>query len=319
MEYTAVIRTLGKAGEKYRTLLDSLFSQTMPPKEVIVYIAEGYPLPEEASGAEKYVYVKKGMTAQRALDYDEVKTEYILLLDDDLYLAEDAVEEMAGALAESEADVVSPDVYANHKRSRSGKLMMFLSGRMRPRRDDGKWGYKVMRDAGYSYNSSPSKKIYLSQTNAGACCLCRKKDFLRLHFEDELWLDDVKYPLGEDQTMYYKMYLSGLKQITLFTDKVVHLDGGTSMLSSEKEKLLVYSDFRFKLIFWHRFIFLPDSGFMKIFDIMCIMYMLVFGFIVSTVKLRFDILAVKFSSVRDTCRFIRGRRYMALPRITPEI
>lgn len=319
MEYTAVIRTLGKAGEKYRTLLDSLYSQTMPPKEVIAYIAEGYPVPEEASGKEKYVYVRKGMAAQRAIRYDEVNTEYILLLDDDLYLAEDAVKEMFCALREAEADAVSPDVYANHRRSRTGKLMMFLSGRMRPRRDDGKWGYKVMRDGGYSYNASPSKKIYLSQTNAGACCLCRKEDFLRLHFEEELWLDDVKYPLGEDQTMYYKMYLSGLKVITLYTDKVVHLDAGTSILGTEKEKMLIYSDFRFKIIFWHRFIFLPDRGLGKIYDVMCIMYMLMFGFLVSAVKLRFDVLSVKFSSVLDTCRFIRGNRYRSLSRISSEI
>ena len=55
MEYTAVIRTLGKAGEKFQTLLDSLVSQVIPPKEIIVYIAEGYPIPKETCGKEKYV------------------------------------------------------------------------------------------------------------------------------------------------------------------------------------------------------------------------------------------------------------------------
>ena len=83
MEYTAVIRTLGKAGEKYQTLLDSLVSQMIPPKAIIVYIAEGYPVPAETVGIERYVYVKKGMVAQRALRYDEVDTEYMLFLDDD--------------------------------------------------------------------------------------------------------------------------------------------------------------------------------------------------------------------------------------------
>ena len=82
MEYTAVIRTLGKAGEKYQTLLDSLVAQTTPPKEIIVYIAEGYPIPKETCGKEKYVYVPKGMVAQRALNYDEVQTEYILFLEE---------------------------------------------------------------------------------------------------------------------------------------------------------------------------------------------------------------------------------------------
>ena len=56
MEYTAVIRTLGKAGAKYQQLLDSLIRQTCPPKEILVYIAEGYSLPNESVGVEKYIY-----------------------------------------------------------------------------------------------------------------------------------------------------------------------------------------------------------------------------------------------------------------------
>ena len=40
MKYTAVIRTLGKAGVKYQTLLDSLCAQTIQPEAIIVYLAE---------------------------------------------------------------------------------------------------------------------------------------------------------------------------------------------------------------------------------------------------------------------------------------
>ena len=77
MEYTAVIRTLGMAGKKYQKLLDSLNQQTIQPLKILVYIAEGYAIPEETIGNEEYIYVKKGMVAQRALPYDEVDTEYI--------------------------------------------------------------------------------------------------------------------------------------------------------------------------------------------------------------------------------------------------
>ena len=54
---------------------------------------------------------------------------------------------------------------------------MLLSGRMRARNNDSTWAYKVMRNAGYSYNSNPHKNIYLSQTNAGPCFFMKKKDF----------------------------------------------------------------------------------------------------------------------------------------------
>ena len=66
LRYTAVIRTLGTAGEKYQVLLDSLAAQTIKPEAILVYIAEGYPLPKETIGIEQYIYVKKGMVAQRA-------------------------------------------------------------------------------------------------------------------------------------------------------------------------------------------------------------------------------------------------------------
>lgn len=94
MKYTAVIRTLGTAGDKYQILLDSLNKQTIQPSKILVYIAEGYAIPKETIGKEQYIYVKKGMVAQRALPYYEVNTEFILFLDDDLFLPDNFVEKM---------------------------------------------------------------------------------------------------------------------------------------------------------------------------------------------------------------------------------
>lgn len=56
MEYVAVIRTLGTAGEKYQTLLNSLDQQTIQPSKILVYIAEGYRIPKETIGKEQYIY-----------------------------------------------------------------------------------------------------------------------------------------------------------------------------------------------------------------------------------------------------------------------
>ena len=53
MKYTAVIRTLGKGGKNYQRLLDSLLEQTIRPTSILVYIAEGYPLPKETVGIEQ--------------------------------------------------------------------------------------------------------------------------------------------------------------------------------------------------------------------------------------------------------------------------
>ena len=318
MEYTAVIRTLGKAGEKYQTLLDSLVSQTIPPKDIIVYIAEGYPIPAETVGIERYVYVKKGMVAQRALRYDEVDTEYMLFLDDDVYLAPDSVSVLYSQLVENKADVISPDVFDNASRPKFAGLMMTMSGRMRPRKDDGVWGYKVMRTAGYSYNSNPVKPTYLSQTNAGPCFFCSKLAFLRTRFEEELWLDDCQYPLGEDQVMFYKMHLSGMRVLTSYNSAIKHLDAGDNR-SKEKEKMLIYSDFRFKTIFWHRFILRPEkNALLKVWECICIGYAFAVSILVSFFKCRFDVLKLKYSAICDGIRFIHSKEYNKIPLVKYE-
>lgn len=315
MNYTAVIRTLGTAGEKYQTLLDSLNKQTIQPSKILVYIAEGYPIPKETIGKEQYIYVKKGMVAQRALPYDEVDTEYILFLDDDLSFPENTVERMMELLLQEHADVISPDIFPNSSRSLPAEIMMRLSGRMCARRKDNYWGYKVMRNSGYSYNASPIKETYQSQTNAGACFLCSKENFLKIHFEEELWLDKTDYPMGEDQVMYYKMYLMGLKILTWYKHGFVHLDGGGNMLP-EKKKKVIYADFRFKTIFWHRFIYLPDiSLWSRVWSMICIGYALLFTLLISLLKGRIDIFKLKVKAIKDAIHFIKSEEYRALPLI----
>lgn len=316
MEYTAVIRTLGTAGKKFQTLLESLNRQTYQPSKILVYIAEGYAIPKETIGKEQYIYVQKGMVAQRALPYSEVDTEFILFLDDDLFLPDNFVEKMFFFLEKNHADIISPDTFPNAERSFLGKCMMMLSGRMVARRDDGKWGYKVMRNSGYSYNNHPKSKVYWSQTNAGACFLCRKVAFLKIHFEEELWMDQMKYPVGEDQVMYYKMYLSGLKQLTWFGSGIKHLDAGSTMMSEEKEKRLIYSDFRFKMIFWYRFIYQPDRNlFSKFWSMICIGYALGFTLFISVLKCNFDIFQLKYKALKEAVDFIKSEEYKNLPLI----
>ena len=316
MNYTAVIRTLGTAGEKYQQLLDSLACQSLQPNDIIVYIAEGYSLPKETISKELYVYVNKGMVAQRALQYDEVKTEYILFLDDDLLLPNDFVEKMYSALIENELDVISPDIYPNDKRSLKAEIMMTLSGRMRARRYDEVWGYKVMRTGGYSYNKIPQKSVYRSQTNAGACFFCKKDDFLRINFQEELWMDKMPYAIGDDQLMYYKMHLRGLKQGTLYHSGIKHLDAGGNLDNVEKQRKIVGADIFFKMIFCHRFIQLPEKNcIMRLWNKICIGYFLLFGLIVSFIKGEWDVLRIKKQAIGDAIAFLKSEEYHRLPKI----
>lgn len=272
MNYTAVIRTLGTAGEKYQQLLDSLASQSVQPDEIIVYIAEGYQLPKETIGKERYVYVKKGMVAQRALRYDEVKTEYILFLDDDVYLPPAAVETLYKELNENDGDVISPCVFHNHKASAISKMIRTLTGKEECRLWGNRWAYKVLPTAGFSYLNNPTKAVYESQSNAGPCFFCKKEHFLKIHFEEELWLDNAPYALPEDQVMFYKMYLCGLKVLTSFDSGIVHLDAGSTTANTEDRiARLIYSEYRNKLIFWYKFIY-KSANYCKLVALLGIVY-----------------------------------------------
>lgn len=319
ISYTVVVRTLGTAGYKYQRLLDSINRQTIQPEKILIYIAEGYPLPKETIGREEYIYVKKGMVAQRALDYKDVNSKYILFLDDDLFFPEDTVEKMFLLLKGNNGDVISPDIFPNANRTFIAELLMTISGRMRARINDNYWGYKVMRNSGYSYNKNPKNDILFSQTNAGACFLITKEDFLRISFQEELWMDNQKYALGDDQVMFYKMFLNGLKILTWYNHGFIHLDAGNNMDKSKK-KDLIYSDFRFKTIFWHRFIYKPDNSKISVFwSFLCITYSLLFTLFVSILKLNIEIFKVKFNAIKDAISFINSDEYKKIPIVNKKI
>ena len=287
MNYTVVIRTLGTAGIYYQRTLNSLLEQTIKPQDIIIYIAEGYPIPKETIDIEQYIYVKKGMVAQRALQYEEVKSDYILFLDDDVYLPPNGVEILYNELLEHHAQVISPCVFYNHKVSRKSKIVQSLKGKEFARILGNRWAYKVLRTGGFSYNDKPIKSVYESTTNAGPCFFCKKCDFLKIHFEDDLWLDDAPYALPEDQVMFYKMHLCGLKILTSFDSGIIHLDAGSTMQASdEKVSKVVYSEFRNKTIFWYKYLYSQEKNLlMKGWCCICFGYMLAIQHIRSLVKM----------------------------------
>ena len=69
------------------------------------------------------------MVAQRALDYREVETEYILFLDDDVYLPPDGVEYLFNAMKQYDGDVISPDVFNNAGRSTKQEIPLLFMNR----------------------------------------------------------------------------------------------------------------------------------------------------------------------------------------------
>lgn len=288
--YSVAIRTLGKAGDKYQQLLNSLASQTHKPDKIVVYLAEGYPKPKETIGIEEIVYVKKGMVAQRALPYDEIETEWILFLDDDVFIEKDGVERMIKDTLEAGADVSAFDAFPHHKMTIKENLFLCLRLLFIPRLRNKNKAYTVSWIGTDFYNPSPKKNWGWSTTNAGPGFFCKKSDFLKIHFEEDLWLDDVAYSIPDDKVMFYKMHLNNLKIITLFRSGFKHLDAQTSTIfldQKEKTNKIIFSSERNNIIFQNLYIKPSFKGVRRI------IYSLLIKF-KSTIDLFFDI----FSELR---------------------
>lgn len=249
--YSVAIRTLGKAGEAYQKELDSLDCQSIRPEKIVVYLAEGYEKPKETIGWEEIVFVKKGMVAQRALKYEEISSPYILMLDDDVYLPNNAVETMARSIIENNGDCIAADTFPNHRMSLAGKFFAFVTNWACPIYSH-KWAIKIQLTGSFCYNNHPTKNCYLAQSAAGPCSLWKKKAFVGIRFEDEMWLDRLGFAYGDDLLYYYKLYLNGGKMLLSYDSGVEHLDAQSSRAGYNKDSEKLRKRARAWFLLWWR-------------------------------------------------------------------
>ena len=249
--YSIAIRTLGTAGEKFRRELESICAQTVPPERVVVYIAEGYERPAFTVGREEYVWVKKGMMTQRVLPYDEISSECILTLDDDVELAPDSAEKMLRALMDHNADCVGADVFQNHRMPLKTKIYAAITNLVFPHLDR-KWAFKIHRNGSFSYNIRPEPAFYWSQSCCGPAALWRKEAFLRMRFEEELWLDTLGFPYGEDALMFYKLHSNAGRLGLLYDSGITNLDAQSSSGSFRKSAGHIYTRTKASFMIWWR-------------------------------------------------------------------
>ncbi len=254
LSYSIAIRTLGNAGEKFRRELESIRLQTVRPERVIVYIAEGYARPDFTVGNEEYVWVRKGMMAQRILPYDEIGSSCILMLDDDVLLAPDSAERMLKALSENDADCVGADVFQNHKMGFGKKVFAAITNMVFPHWSR-KWAFKIHRNGSFSYNNCLSKSFYWSQSCGGPAMMWRKEAYDRIHLEDEKRLDSLGFAYGDDALETYKLYRNGGRLGVLYDSGIQNLDAGSSSAAFRKSPQRIYVRTKASFMIWWRSIY----------------------------------------------------------------
>lgn len=319
-EYCAAIRTLGKSGDKYLTTLQSLCNQTVKPKKILVYIAEGYALPKETVGIEQYIYCKKGMVAQRSVSYEEADTDYLLLLDDDIYLPESGVENMFNGLTSTGGKCITLEIYHLHEATVRQKLRYAIEEWILPSKS-AKWGFRVRKSSSFSYRTSPKQNVYPTQSGAGGALLCEKQALLSIHLEYERWIDAFRYALGEDQLLYYKLHLYGHKVLLQYNSGIEHLDARTSNQLPEDE--FAYNSIKLNFIVWWRTQLMPAgiagkiacaTAFLSLF-----LWQALFRTLFALKKHNLRIIRNHFAANIDGLRYVRSPQYKAYPPFTAHL
>lgn len=314
MTYSVAIRTLGTSGEKFVRELDSIKKQTIQPEKVVVYIAEGYERPAFQIGKEEYVWVKKGMVAQRALPYNEIDSEYILLLDDDVELQPNSAEELLIAAKRENADVMGVDTFRNQDMSVKSKLLAILTNWVTPHFDED-WAFKISMHSGFSYNNNPKNDCYLSQSCAGPASLWRKDTLLKLHLIDETFLDRLGFPFGEDLLTFHKVYINGYKLMIHYNAGVVHMDGKSSSGAYHSNVNKFYVRSKGSFILWWRTCYQVRSAKAFVALVYCvkILWLFLINCAAAVVMRNLRIPYLYIKGVVDAWKFVHSDEYMSVP------
>ena len=230
--YTVAIRTLGKAGEKYQKELDSLANQTLPAESINVYIPNGYNIPKETIGLEKYYRCDKGMVAQRALPFDEITSDYILFLDDDMVLPHNAVEDMFDKLAEIKGECISVSFEPPEAMTMRNLLKRAIISGWYPHSDK-KVAWKVAINGEYTFSACPEAKVLTTECVCFPIILISKAAYDKLCFNEERWLDCFGYSVHDEAVFGYKLLCSGVQPYLYFADGYQHLDGRSGHAGGE--------------------------------------------------------------------------------------
>ena len=314
MTYSVAIRTLGTNPTILKRELESVARQTVQPEKVVVYIAQGYERPAFTVGNEEYVWVKKGMVAQRALKYDEIDSDVVLMLDDDVELADDSAERMLNALEDNEADCVAADSFCNQGMSVKGKILAAVTNGVFPRRDDG-WAFKMRRDGSFSYNDCPKSNFCLTETFSGPCWMVRKKSLEKMRLQDELWMEKMGFPYGEDAVESYKFFLNGYKCGVLYDSGVLNLDAKTSSGGYHADVRKFYTRSYGQLTTWWRMIYESrDKQWLSVaaFSAKALWQMLL-HLVLGVAKCDFRIPVNYIKGMKDAVAFVRSDEYKDIP------
>ena len=271
IDYSVIIRTTGKAGEKYQRLLDSIAALEPQPREVIVVLPEGFDPPAQRLGWEIYYFCPKGMVIQRLYGIAQCRTKYALISDDDIAFGPNFVQKLVAPLETGKYGIsAGPLVEFFPAPGLSAVVSMLLGGAVPTVLHRDRYN-TVLKTTGYSYNRHLQPgRLYETQSAPWTCFFADVAKLRSIRFEDELWLDKNGYSAHDDTAMFYKAWLRGVTPVIVTDAPYQHLDAKTSTIGNPRAPFA--GGFN-TVVFWHRFVYsqcrtLPEKLWAKL----CIRY-----------------------------------------------
>lgn len=256
IDYSVVIRTLGTAGVKYRKLLQSIDQLEPQPKEVIVVLPKGYDFPNEQLGYERFCFSKKGMIAQRMHGLNECKSELALFCDDDVEFGKDFVKYLYEPIKQGKAEIsVGPLLSFLVPRGIKAVASILSAGSYPTVFHKDKY-ITMLRSGAWSYNRNlnfDDNVFYPTDSAAWTCFFGSVEAMKRIHFLDESWIEKYNYAALDDQVMFYKAKLRGIRTVVASKAYYIHNDAKTSQSGIRKDA--VFAGTYNRVVFWHRFIY----------------------------------------------------------------
>ena len=317
LDYSVIIRTTGKAGEKYAGLLASIDGLIPRPREVIVVLPEGFALPEEKLGWETFYFCPKGMVIQRMTGIQKCRTRYALVCDDDVQFGPDFVQKLHEPVENGICGISAGPLYSFLPAPGKGALVDMIMGAAIPTVFHRDRYVSVLRTTGYSYNRNldgTKRPYYETQSVAWTCFYADVEALRGIDFETEqLWLDSHGYSALDDQTMFYKAWLRGVKTVVVTDAVYEHLDGKTSTRGNPEPFL--FSSWFNRVVFWHRFIFMQETTvFGRIWSALCFGYRVLWMQIHDAVKrVPAERRRIKAEGRRAGWEYIQSEEYRLLP------
>lgn len=323
-EYSIAIRTLGRAGEKYKALLRSIELSESRPKRVIVVLPEGYHPPEERLGWEEFVFCPKSMIGQRIEALKYIDTEYTLFLDDDIAFDECFVDRLLKPLEMGLFDCSTGPLFSFFPQSLAGRIAGTLTASVSISLFNRDKYVKILRSGGWSYHTfdTSQEHYYPTESFAWTCFMIRTDAMRKIRMEDEaVWLERFGYACGDDRVMAYKLVRLGYKACIVSNALYEHNDARTSTSSTEMENTKpVFCMYYMHVVFWHRFIQqMEKNRFVCVLNRMWLLYwewtMTLYHLVKCINSQNRSRFRAYIEGKREGFRFIRSNEYRALANV----